>query len=63
MDTNNDGILDKTEVQKSMLDSGVEFSEEEFNEYFNSIDIDKDGKLSLEELINKFMNDNKEENN
>jgi len=46
-----------------MLDSGVEFSKEEFNEYFNSIDIDKDGKLSLEELINKFMNDNKEENN
>ena len=43
------------------MESGVEYSEEEFVEYFNSIDVNKDGSISLEELISKFMKDNNEE--
>ena len=41
-----------------MVDAGVDFTDEEFNEYFDSIDTDKDGKLSLDELINNFMKEN-----
>ncbi len=44
-----------------MKAAGVEFTDEEFEGYFNDIDENGDGKLSLEEIINKFKRDMEEE--
>ena len=57
VDVNNDGFCDKTEVKTAMQGAGVEFTDDEFNDYFNDIDENGDGKLSMEEIINKFKRD------
>jgi len=54
VDVNNDGFCDREEITNAMKKAGVTFTDEEFDAYFNDIDENGDGKLSLEEIIADF---------
>ena len=50
-DINNDKNLDKDELWNGLKSSGILLSNKEFNELFDKIDVNKNGKLSYEEYL------------
>ena len=56
MDIDGDGYCDKYEVRAAMERSGKIFSDRQFEIYFNRIDKNGDGRLSLEEVLRNYDN-------
>ena len=54
-DKDGDGILSKEDIMQGFLESGHEFSDEEFEEMIKEVDRDVDGKIGLEEFVEGFL--------
>ena len=53
LDTNNDGMVAKDELFKILKESG--FSRQEAEELFKSVDMNSDGKISVQEFLAGFQ--------
>jgi len=45
-----DKMIDKTELKAALKDLQLEVPEEQFNEFFDTLDVDKSGKLNMVEF-------------
>jgi Ca2+-binding EF-hand superfamily protein len=53
LDSNGDGIIQRAELDRVLKESG--FTRQEADELFKYVDVDKDGKISLQEFLKGFQ--------
>lgn len=61
MDLDNDGIIDYQEFMQATIDRKKLFNKKNLDDVFNLMDVNKDGKISREELTHVFQGHQKEE--
>ena len=53
LDTTGDGIVSKSELDRVLVESG--FSRQEADNLFKFVDVNSDGKVSIEEFLKGFQ--------
>ena len=57
LDTNHDGFISVTQMEKALENEGQKFDSKELHKIMKSMDLDKNGKINYNEFIASMLGD------